>query len=109
MPSRSMRSSKRRRSSARSMLSTEVPRMGAPAAASGAARPIAVCPPNWVTTGGRGGEFTTEDTEDTEAEGESNTEDTEAGEETEDGEEKGREREEEREEREEGAPRPASL
>src|SRR5260221_7788776 len=35
------------------MLSTEVPRIGAPRAASGAANPIAVCPPNCVTMGGR--------------------------------------------------------
>src|SRR5690349_2608751 len=52
-PSCSITASKRRRSSARSMLSTEVPRIGAPLAASGPASPIAVCPPNCVTMGGR--------------------------------------------------------
>ena len=36
------------------MLSTDVPSIGVPAVASGAASPIAVCPPNCVTTGGSG-------------------------------------------------------
>ena len=42
--------SKRRRSSARSMASTVVPRMRTPWRSSGSARLIAVWPPNWTTT-----------------------------------------------------------
>ena len=47
---RRISASKRRRSSARSMASTVVPRMVTPWRSSGSARLIAVCPPNWTTT-----------------------------------------------------------
>ena len=54
MPSSDRKSSKRRRSSARSMVSALEPMMGIPVRVSGSARLMAVCPPNWHD-GGRTG------------------------------------------------------
>ena len=50
MPSSVRRALNRLRSSARSMASGLVPRMGTPARKSGSARRSGVCPPNWITT-----------------------------------------------------------
>ncbi len=47
-PSLSMRAENRSRSSARSMASGVVPRMGAPACSSGTASLSGVCPPYWT-------------------------------------------------------------
>src|SRR5260221_13295515 len=48
------------------MSSREAAGIGDPACASGSASPIAVCPPNCTTTGGKVHELTTEDAEDAE-------------------------------------------
>ncbi len=50
MPRRSASASKRPRSSAMSIESGAVPRMGTPAASSGLVKRSGVCPPSWTTT-----------------------------------------------------------